>query len=205
MSGMRVYIANLGAYNAGELKGNWFDLPVEIEEVYQEIFDEHELDENGSPLGDFAIHDYELPFDISEYESIDTLNRIAEELEGVSGLEEIASGDYEIEDVLNFASDTGMESHVDNLISAEDMNDFVQERIGDDPYGWIGAKNLLSNISDVDADYFLIDGYENVQDLESDHLKSMVRDMFHEIGLNVQREITNEREQRQKKNQEMEM
>lgn len=205
MSEMRIYIANLGAYNNGELKGDWFDLPVDMEEVNETIFEPHELDENGQPMGDFAIHDYELPFEISEYESIDTLNRIAEELEGVSGLEEIASGDYEVEDVLNFASDTGMDSHVENVISAENMNDFVKSRMGDDPSGWVGAKNLLSNIRDVDADYFLIDGYENVQDLESNHLESVVSDMFDEIKSGVQAEITNERERKQKKNQELEM
>lgn len=205
MSEMRIYIANLGAYNNGESIGDWFDLPVDMEEVNETIFEPHELDENGQPMGDFAIHDYELPFQISEYESIDTLNRMAEELEGVSGLEEIASGDYEVEDVLNFASDTGMDSHVEDVISAENMNDLVKSRMGDDPSGWVGAKNLLSNIRDVDADYFLIDGYENVQDLESNHLKSVVSDMFDEIKSGVQGEITKERERKQKKNQELEM
>lgn len=205
MSEMRIYIANLGAYNNGELKGDWFDLPVDMEEVNETIFELHELDGNGHPMGDFAIHDYELPFEISEYESIDTLNRMVEELEGVSGLEEIASGVYEVEDVLNFANDTGMESHVDNVISAEDMNDFVKSRMGDDPHGWVGAKFLLNGISDVDADYFIIDGYENVQDLESGHLKSVVSDMFDEIKSGVQDEITRERQQKQNKNQEMEM
>ena len=205
MSGMKVYVANLGAYNAGELKGDWFDLPVEMEEVYQEIFDEHELDENGSPLGDFAIHDYELPFEISEYESIDVLNCMAEELEGVSGLEEIASGDYEVEDVLNFARDTGMDAHVENIISAEDMNGFVKERMGDDPYGWIGARNLLSNIRNVDADHFIIDGYTNVRNLESGHVESVVSDMFDEIKSNAQSEMTRERLLRQELKREIEM
>ena len=68
---MRIYIANLGKYNEGELVGAWFLPPVNMEEVAEKIGLNETYEE-------YAIHDYELPFDIGEYESIDEINRLCE-------------------------------------------------------------------------------------------------------------------------------
>lgn len=88
---MRVYIANLGKYNEGELIGEWFKLPIDFNEVKERIKLNNQYEE-------YAIHDIELPFHLnSEYISIDELNRLYEmalELEGSSvfnELEEIQS------------------------------------------------------------------------------------------------------------------
>lgn len=37
MDDMRVYIANLGKYNEGELVGDWFSFPLEWEEIKERI------------------------------------------------------------------------------------------------------------------------------------------------------------------------
>ena len=42
MDDMQVYIANLGKYNEGELVGAWFKLPVDFEEVKEELKDKME-------------------------------------------------------------------------------------------------------------------------------------------------------------------
>lgn len=63
MSEMRVYIANLGKYNEGELVGAWFTPPINFEDVKEKIGLIGEYEE-------FAIHDYELPFEIGEYMEI---------------------------------------------------------------------------------------------------------------------------------------
>ena len=75
---MQVYIANLGKYNEGESVGAWFSLPIDFEDVAEKIGLNAEYEE-------YAIHDYELPFQIGEYINIDELNRLyglVEELEG---------------------------------------------------------------------------------------------------------------------------
>ena len=54
---MRIYIANLGKYNEGELVGAWFTPPVDFEEVKERIGLNDEYEE-------YTIHDYELPFEI---------------------------------------------------------------------------------------------------------------------------------------------
>lgn len=74
MEEMSVYIANLGKYNEGELVGGWFTPPVDYDEVKERIGLNEEYEE-------YAIHDYELPFEIDEYTSIEEVNRLCEMVE----------------------------------------------------------------------------------------------------------------------------
>ena len=97
---IKLYLANLGKYNEGILKGEWVELPLsetELEEVMVNIGVAHydkegnfvpyviETDENGYEYvyEEYAIHDYEtdLNISISEYSSLDDLNAIAENVE----------------------------------------------------------------------------------------------------------------------------
>ena len=72
---MQVYIANLGKYNEGELVGDWFSFPLDEEVIAERIGLNAEYEE-------YAIHDTDnFPMEISEYISIEELNRIYEQLE----------------------------------------------------------------------------------------------------------------------------
>ena len=71
MEEMRVYIANLGKYNEGELVGAWFEPPVDYDEMAERIGLNDRYEE-------YAIHDYELPFAIDEYTPIEEVNRLCE-------------------------------------------------------------------------------------------------------------------------------
>lgn len=48
MEEMRIYIANLGKYNEGELVGAWFTPPVDFEEVKERIGLNDEYEESQS-------------------------------------------------------------------------------------------------------------------------------------------------------------
>ena len=74
MDEMRVYIVNLGKYVEGKDTGAWFQCPVDYEKVKETL----ELD---SEHGEYAIHDYELPFEIDEYIGIGELNRLCRMVE----------------------------------------------------------------------------------------------------------------------------
>ena len=97
---INLYLANLGKYNEGILKGEWVELPLsetELEEAMVNIGVAHydnegnfvpyviETDENGYEYvyEEYAIHDYEtdLNITISEYSNLDNLNTIAENVE----------------------------------------------------------------------------------------------------------------------------
>ena len=71
---MRIYIANLGKYNEGELVGDWFTPPIDYDEMAERIGLNDRYEE-------YAIHDYELPFEIDEYTSIEEVNRLCEMVE----------------------------------------------------------------------------------------------------------------------------
>lgn len=65
---VKIYIANLAKYNEGKLVGEWLTLPLsreELEERIDEILGEDE---------EYAIHDYEAPFYISEYDNVYRIN-----------------------------------------------------------------------------------------------------------------------------------
>lgn len=72
---MRVYIANLGKYNEGYLVGDWFSFPLDYEEIKERIGLNGEYEE-------YAVHDTDnFPCEVSEYISIDELNRMYEMIE----------------------------------------------------------------------------------------------------------------------------
>ena len=68
---MRVYIANLGKYNEGELVGAWFTPPVDYDEMAERIGLNERHDE-------YVIHHYERPVELDEYTPIKGVNRVCE-------------------------------------------------------------------------------------------------------------------------------
>lgn len=172
MSGMKIYVANLAKYNEGELVGEWFDLPVDKNEVFETIFEPHELDENGQPLGDYAIHDYELPFEISEHENLDNLNEFIEYLQGIDSFEPILEGNYDIGDAINFANDVEMYELVENIITDVQLDEHVAYQAQE--YGWQRVKYLLGQVEYIDDDYYEFDGYGNVTNISYDRHKEIV-------------------------------
>ena len=114
MEQMRVYIANLGKYNEGELVGAWFTPPVDFDEVKERIGLNDEYEE-------YAIHDYELPFEIDEYIPIEEINRLcslAEEPEE-NPIGEVA---LEIQHAFSNSFEEEVE-HVDDIICYPYCND----------------------------------------------------------------------------------
>ena len=96
MANIKIYIANLGKYNEGYLVGEWIDLPA-TEEEFEELFVRIKVgyyNEDGEYVAGYAegysfyeevaIHDYETEIsglEIGEYDNIQKLNELAEELE----------------------------------------------------------------------------------------------------------------------------
>lgn len=77
---MNLYVANLGKYNEGILKGAWITLPATNEDIVS-LMDTIGINEE---YEEYAIHDYECDVEgveIGEYSNIETLNEIAEILE----------------------------------------------------------------------------------------------------------------------------
>lgn len=75
----RIYVASLSDYNAGRLHGAWLDATADADEMNDGITTM--LAASPEPNAEeWAIHDYEGwgPLRLSEYESIDTIARLAD-------------------------------------------------------------------------------------------------------------------------------
>ena len=93
-------------YSEGELVGDWFSFPLDEEVLAERIGLNAEYDE-------YAIHDTDnFPMEISEYTSIQELNRIYEQLEELP--------DYLLDDLESFVSCYGsleeLVEHKDDII-----------------------------------------------------------------------------------------
>lgn len=80
---LNLYVANLGKYNEGELKGGWIVLPKTEEEINEFLKEEVGINDQ---YEEWAIHDYETDFGIKvgEYDNIFELNEIAEKINDMS-------------------------------------------------------------------------------------------------------------------------
>lgn len=88
MMNIKGFITNLGKYNEGELIGKWVTFPIyedELNEILKEIGCTY-YDENGEKINtfyeEFFFSDWETDFnnDFGEYEDIDIINEIAENM-----------------------------------------------------------------------------------------------------------------------------
>ena len=83
---IKIYVRNLAKYVTGSLEGKWLTLPMNEEQLQQEI--KLILGNNE----EYAIHDYEAPFNIGEYDNIVKLNEIMQKVaESISDKEEFTA------------------------------------------------------------------------------------------------------------------
>lgn len=73
---MQIYIADLQAYNSGYIKGEWILLPTEEDDIQHAI-----LRQSQNGQSDFAIHDWELPFEINEYTNPLKINELCQTIQ----------------------------------------------------------------------------------------------------------------------------
>lgn len=107
---IKIYIANLGKYNEGELVGEWVTLPATEEEL-QDVFRRIKLDDR---YEEYAIHDYEAPFEIHEYTSVYRLNELAWQLEELEDYQKkevellLATNELTLEEALDAVQGQGI-------------------------------------------------------------------------------------------------
>jgi len=75
---IKIYVADLAAYNNGKLHGVWIDATQELDDIQDQI-NEMLADSPEELAEEYAIHDYEGfgSYSVSEYEGIESLHEIA--------------------------------------------------------------------------------------------------------------------------------
>lgn len=150
MEEMQVYIANLGKYNEGELVGAWFTPPIDIDEVAERIGLNVEYEE-------YAIHDYELPFEIDEYTPVEEINRLCAMVEEL---------DYPINEEIHalmgcYSSLEELYDHKEDIIQYSDCNDMT-----DVAYHLIDECGILGEIPDKLRSYIDYEAYGRDLEME---------------------------------------
>lgn len=177
---IKVYLANLGKYNEGELVGKWVTLPLseeELEDVYCDIKlgyrDEdgvyhHGYTEIDNETGyeyhyeELAIHDYEAPFKIDEYDNIERLNELAERLEGLKNYQVedverlLETGEVDFEEALDSVEGNGREYCI-----WDDCND-----MSDVAYAYYKETGMMDSIPDHLKNYIDWEGIGRDMEIE---------------------------------------
>jgi len=116
---MQIYIADLSAYNAGYLKGEWIQLPTEEDEITDAL-----LRQSQNGKSDYAIHDWELPFKISEYTDPIKINELCQTIKEldlneyiIKHLEYTYGIDFKNTDVYTLSN------YIDDIYTIEASND----------------------------------------------------------------------------------
>ncbi|WLR49573.1 antirestriction protein ArdA (plasmid) [Halobacillus litoralis] len=151
-----VWIGNLGKYNEGELVGEWFDFPLSMDIIAQEIGLDAEYEE-------FFIGDYEgllADFNFGEYASIEELNEVVEQLDSLDEIQAEAVTEImslgiaqEIEEAVNIAED--------DLIVYHDCKD-----MGDVAHQYMEETGQLDEMGELASRYFNFDALGRDMDIE---------------------------------------
>lgn len=179
MSEMKIYVADLKAYNNGELKGDWFDLPADMDEIRETLFEKVDPNVDLKPIQHYAIHDYELPFEIEQYDNINVLNEMAEIIQNTNGYENIVSDSYNVSDAIEFARELGYaDGFLDDFVSEDQMQESIREMIEAGEFQ--NVKASLAGIKDnsFDDNYFYQDDYDNFHSVTDEDLEALLGDSF---------------------------
>lgn len=103
---VRIFLTNLGMYNEGSLVGKWVNIDENSEmDDFEEYFKEIGINEE---YEEYFITDYEAPFEIGEYDSIDSIvnkcEQCSEIIRGNGISEEVLKSllqECDIEDLVN--------------------------------------------------------------------------------------------------------
>lgn len=151
------FITNAGKYNEGHLLGEWITFPInndELNEVLERIGINEEYEE-------YFFTDWECDFDLefSEYEAIEDVNEIAEQLENLDE-HELEVVQACIEDGRDFddAIDIVENGNYSIYYDCEDMEDVAIEVIE--------ACGYLQNVPDTVARYFDYEAFGRDLDIE---------------------------------------
>ena len=86
-------------------------------------------------------------------------------------INDLSTGEL-IGELIDLASEYGLDYLVENIIATEDIDYFIEERLKSS--GWQGVACCLSNINYINDDYYEIDGYGNLKEFTFSDAKKLL-------------------------------
>ena len=104
---------------------------------------------------------------------------LKERLESIKNSMKYYHNDYVAEEILSLAYDYELEDCVTDIINREEIDNLVQDRLENS--GWEGVACMLSKINYLTDEYYLIDGYGNLENLTARYLECIFDDLKNEL------------------------
>ncbi len=162
---MRIFLTDLQAYNEGYLVGKWVEVPISDEDwchALSEVLNEGEAIAGSEDHEEWFITDYELPFDIGEYESIDSINETASIYEGLDD-DDLIKLSYLINDMGYEAKEASEILDDVELYKDTTLEDLAYDMVDEGLFGEI-PESIINYIDydkiarDLEMDYAVVDG-----------------------------------------------
>lgn len=142
---INIFITNLGKYNEGELIGEWVMLPISEEEL-KKVCERIGINED---YEEYFITDYECDFmKIGEYESISSLNEIAEKIS------ELDEDEYEVAKALISECSYTIDEAIEKVNNGDYIIYYDCNDITDVAYQVVEECGYLNNVPDTVTRYF---------------------------------------------------
>lgn len=142
---INIFITNLGKYNEGELIGEWVMLQISEEEL-KKVCERIGINED---YEEYFITDYECDFmKIGEYESISSLNEIAEKIS------ELDEDEYEVAKALISECSYTIDEAIEKVNNGDYIIYYDCNDITDVAYQVVEECGYLNNVPDTVVRYF---------------------------------------------------
>ena len=84
----------------------------------------------------------------------------------------------DIREIINLANEYDKYDFVDDIIHTDDITDFIKARLDS---GWEGVACCLAKIEYLNDEYYLINGYGNLEELTTSTVKCYLEDLRREL------------------------
>lgn len=83
-------------------------------------------------------------------------------------------------DYVDFCYENKLENYADDFIHTDDLDEFVARRVQSG--GWQGVACMLNRVDWFDDEYYHIDGYGNIENVNPNILDAYKSDILREFG-----------------------
>ena len=92
-----------------------------------------------------------------------------------------------IENLFSLCDETGNNWLMEDIIYTDDINDFIKNRL--DNGDWQGVACCLANVNYLNDEYYLINGYGNLEEITIDYLNGLLSDFLNDFDFSEYEEI----------------
>ena len=110
---------------------------------------------------------------------------IRERLEEIRGMLKNYDTQGAIREIINLANEYDKYDFVDDIIHTDDITDFIKARLDS---GWEGVACCLAKIEYLNDEYYLINGYGNLEELTTSTVECYLNDLRTELEGDIMEE-----------------